>query len=62
MTRVDLAQQYLHTGRTSSALETLETALELAHHVGEIRDVLTAKKIALLQVELQNEGLHSGVM
>lgn len=56
MTKVDLAQQYLHSGRTEEALKTLESALVLARHVSEIRDVLTARTVALMQVQLQNEG------
>jgi Tfp pilus assembly protein PilF len=57
MTRVDLAQHHLHLGNSAVALETLEGALDLARHVSEIRDVLTARTVALIQLELESEGL-----
>jgi tetratricopeptide (TPR) repeat protein len=59
MTRVELAQHYLHLGRTEDALRYLDGALELARHVSEIKDVLTGRKVALLQLELKREGISS---
>ena len=59
MTRVDLSQQYLHSGQSAKALTTLNEALHLARHVSEIRDVLTARNVALMQLELEREGLYT---
>ena len=59
MTRVDLSQQYLHSGQSAKALVTLNEALRLARHVSEIRDVLTARNVALMQLELESEGLYT---
>ena len=58
MTRVDLAQHYLSLGQTSDALSTLQGALNLSRQVSEVKDVLTAREAALLQLELQGEGLQ----
>ena len=58
MTRVDLAQHYLGLGQTSDALCTLQGALHLSRQVSEVKDVLTAREVALLQLELQGEGLQ----
>ena len=57
-TRVDLSQIYLISGKTELALSTLELALNMAKHVSEIRDVLTALKIAHIQSKLQEEGIY----
>ena len=57
-TRVDLSQIYLLSGRTELALSTLQEALDMAKHVSEIRDVLTALKVAEIQMELQREGVY----
>jgi Tfp pilus assembly protein PilF len=62
MTRVDLAQQYLHVGQSTLALQTLEEALSLARHVSEIHDVLTARYVAKMQLQLEEEGLYSPAM
>lgn len=55
MTRIDLAQHYLHLGRPEEALDCLQTALRLARHVSEIKDVLTAQLVAMVQMDLQKE-------
>jgi hypothetical protein len=60
MSRVDLAQQYLQIGLSSRAMATLDVALGLSRHVSEIRDVLTARTVAKIQSELQEEGVVSG--
>lgn len=57
-TRVDLSQIYLLSGKTKLALDTLELALNMSKHVSEIRDVLTALKIANIQSKLQEEGIY----
>jgi hypothetical protein len=59
LTLVDVSQLHLYAGRSAQAMQTLDEALALARHVSEIRDVLTARTVATLQQELQNEGLHS---
>lgn len=61
MTFVDLAQVFLQQGKTNEALEYILKALHLARHVSEIRDVLTAQKIALMQAELEKRGLFRQV-
>jgi hypothetical protein len=43
----------------AEALAMLETALGLARHVSEIRDVLTSKTIALLQLDIEEKGLFN---
>ena len=58
MTYVDLAQIYLNLGRTKDALQGLDYALTIARHCSEIRDVLTARTIANIQLELEEkEGI-----
>ena len=57
-TRVDLSQIYLLSGKTRLALTTLQLALNMSKHVSEIRDVLTALKIAEIQTKLQEEGIY----
>ena len=56
MAKVDLAQYYLHIGALEMSLSTLDEALQLAKHVSEIKDVLTAKIMTLTQINLQKEG------
>ena len=56
MSKVDLAQYYLHTGDLEMSILTLEDALNLAKHVSEIKDVLTAKIMTVVQIELHKEG------
>jgi predicted Zn-dependent protease len=58
MTRVDLAQNYMQSGRTEDALDMLNVALSLARQVSEIRDVLTAKSVATMQLKLEKQGLY----
>lgn len=53
MTKVDLAQNLMQSGHTEEALQMLDEALQLAKHVSEICDVLTAKKIASIQLQIQ---------
>lgn len=55
---VDLAQIFLHTGKTKEAIESLNHGLIIARHCSEIRDVLTAQTIANIQLELEmNENI-----
>ena len=58
LTHVDVAQAALQVGKTQEALEILDRALLLARHVSDFLDVLTAKRVAELQVLLQHEGLY----
>ncbi len=58
MVRVDLAQNLLMTGKAAQALGLLDEALLLAKQVSEIRDVLTARAIASMQVSLEERGLY----
>lgn len=58
LTYVDLAQAKLQSGRAEEALEQLQRALDLARHVGDIRDVLTAMRVANIQLELEKDGLY----
>jgi predicted Zn-dependent protease len=58
MVRVDLAQNLLLSGQAAEALQLLEEALLLAKQVSEIRDVLTARAIARMQVSLEERGLY----
>jgi predicted Zn-dependent protease len=58
MVRVDLAQNLLLTGCASQALAILDEALGLAKQVSEIRDVLTARTIASMQMDLEERGLY----
>lgn len=57
-TRVDLSQLYLLSGKTQLALSTLQMALDMAKHVSEIRDVLTALQIATIQMKLQEQAVY----
>lgn len=50
---VDLAQSELADGNSDSGRDYLEKAMSLAHHVSEIRDVLTARTLSVLQLELE---------
>lgn len=61
MTHVDFAQTSLQQGHTVEALAQIDTALSLAKHVSEIRDVLTARHIAVIQLELEERGLYRQV-
>ena len=58
MVRVDLAQNLLLSGHAAQALVILDEALFLARQVSEIRDVLTARTIAAMQVSLEERGLY----
>ena len=58
MTRVDVAQNHSHEGRTQEALDMLQTALLLARQVSEIRDVLTAINVTKMQLALEKKGLY----
>jgi len=59
LTHIDVAQGLLHRGSVQEALKTLDYALRLSRHVSDICDVLTAKTVATLQAELQQEGLYA---
>ena len=56
MTQVDLAQYYLHSGQVQLAMQTLEEAFVSARHVSEIKDVVTARTVAVTRLALQSEG------
>ena len=58
MVRVDLAQNLLLSGKAAEALVLLDDALALARQVSEIRDVLTARTIASMQLSLEDRGLY----
>ena len=58
MTYVDIAQQYAFQGSIDIALELLMKALDLAKHVSEICDVLTAKVVTEIQKELQLKDIY----
>ena len=58
MVRVDLAQNLLLAGKATQAIVLLDEALMLAKQVSEIRDVLTARCIATMQVGLEERGLY----
>lgn len=55
--KVDLAQGLLQAGQTNEALAMLEEALQQARHVSEIADVLTARTVALVQLQLEQRGV-----
>jgi len=55
MTKVDLVQNLMQSGHT-------EEALQLAKYVSEICDVLTAKKIALIQLKIQEDNKQLKLM
>lgn len=57
MTYVDMSQNLLQSGKTEEALGLLNHALRLAKHVSEIRDVMTARKVATIQRTLEEKGL-----
>ena len=48
----------MQSGRTKDALDMYEVAMGLARHVSEIRDVLTAKTVCLMQVKLEEQGIY----
>lgn len=50
---VDLAQIFLHLGKTKEAIDSLDHGLIISKHCSEIRDVLTARTIANIQLELE---------
>jgi tetratricopeptide (TPR) repeat protein len=58
LTYIDVAQAALQAGETEKALQILDRALVLARHVSDLLDVLTAKRVAELQLCLQQEGLY----
>ena len=58
LTHIDVAQAALQAGKTQKALNILDKALLRARHVSDLLDVLTAKRVAELQVLLQEEGLY----
>lgn len=57
MTRVDFAQLLSLQGKTVPALKVLDEALKTARHASEIRDVLTARTVTVLQQQLQDRGI-----
>jgi Tfp pilus assembly protein PilF len=58
MSYVDLAQVYLQQGKTQLALELIDKALSVSRHVSEMRDVLTAQKVAVIQLKMEEKGLY----
>lgn len=58
LTYIDVAQGALQGGRTEEALQILDKALLLARHVSDLLDVLTARRVAELQLCLEGEGLY----
>jgi predicted Zn-dependent protease len=58
MTRVDLSQNLMHSGRTQECIVILDEALLLCKHVSEIKDVMTAREVARIQLELTESGLY----
>lgn len=59
MTYVDIAQGRSLTGRVDSALQLLDAALPYARHVSEIRDVLAARTVTAILLELQHAGIYA---
>eukprot|EP01041_Mallomonas_annulata_P000097 gene97-136_t len=59
----DLAQAEISAGSIEKGMALLDKALAHAKHVSEIRDVITARVIALAQLELEEKGIcpRSGV-
>lgn len=57
--RVDMAQHMSLSGRASEALHLLDEALTLARHVSEIKDVLTARAIISMSLDLEARGIIS---
>lgn len=62
MTRVDLAQLLRQNGHMAEAVQEIDKAMELAKQVSEIRDVLTARYVVLLQQSLKKKGLYSAAI
>lgn len=58
LTYIDVAQAALQAGKTEESLRILDRALLLARHVSDLLDVLTAKRVAELQLCLEQEGLY----
>ena len=59
MTRVDLAQLLRQSECIDEAVQAIDAAMELAKQVSEIRDVLTARYVVLLQQSLKKKGLYN---
>jgi tetratricopeptide (TPR) repeat protein len=59
MTRVDHAQLLRQSERMEEAVTTIDIALTLARQVSEIRDVMTARYVTLLQQSLKAKGLYT---
>jgi tetratricopeptide (TPR) repeat protein len=61
MTRVDKAQLLRQAGSQfeKEAVQNIDCALDLARQVSEIRDVMTARYVTLLQQSLQEKGLYT---
>lgn len=59
MVRVDLAQNMLLSGQVAQALQQIEEALQLAKQVSEIKDVLTARVVAEMQREFEENKMYA---
>ena len=59
MTRVDHAQLLRQCEKMAEAVESIDIALDLAKQVSEIRDVMTARYVTLLQQSLKKKGLYT---
>jgi tetratricopeptide (TPR) repeat protein len=59
---VDLSRAYRMHGQVQLSLQQHEVAIKLARQVSEIRDVLSAQYLALLQNELERKGLCKGAV
>jgi tetratricopeptide (TPR) repeat protein len=57
MTRVDEAQLHRQQGDINRAVVAIEEAMQRSRQVSEIRDVLTARYVVLLQQSLKDKGL-----
>jgi len=57
MARMGLSQNLLLTGNAKQAFVLLDEALRFSKQVSEIRDVLTARTIALMQLDFERKGL-----
>jgi len=58
MTYVDISQVCLSNGQTDKCLSMLSKALQLARHVSEIKDVLTAQAVGKLTRQLEDLKIY----
>jgi hypothetical protein len=61
MPYVEIAQMHTHAGRGKEALAMIAKAMGLAKQVSEIKDVLTVKYIASIQLRLEKKGLVDSI-